>query len=280
MVRCVGGAHDGDPPTAEPGLMLCHRCRRNLGRHLGTIAGLWPLLTVMAQPSGGTSGGPGGKPGSRPPCRLDVLDITDPRGTIAQQLTSWARVVIEDRQLSPRSLDGEQAARLLAIHADWIAAQPFADELLGEIRTCAHDIRRACNDLPDPPIGTCQDIDPRGETDRCGGPLRLTHVRPVGMNGGFMYTSAEHVEATLHVTCSRCGSRWDTESLVHIGRVSPIQLWASVPHIAVMLDMSERTLRHWVLTGKVRRNSLGQVNHGDVWRHAHRKDSQSGNRPV
>lgn len=252
MTTCIG-RHDTDPPLPEPGLLLCRRCYANLAKDLAAIASLWHHLADMLIPVGGTSAG-SGKPGSRPACNLDAADVLDPRGAVHQRIVSWARVVIEDRQLAARRLDAEQAARLLTVHLDWIAAQPWCDEAASELHDCAWQIRKVCGDLPDQPIGTCPDIDPRGETDTCGGPLRW-------------------IDGTVSVMCGRCGSAWRADDLVNVGRVSPLTLWESVPNVAAMLDMSERTLRHWVMTGMVKRNSLGQVNHGDVWRHAHRKDA-------
>ena len=246
---CIHSRHGEEPPLADDGLMLCRHCLGRLNRALSDIVTLWPLLDEMITPgNNGNGGGASGKPGSRPPCDLDVADITDPRSTTSQQLTSWAALVIEERQLSQRtSLDGEQAARLLTVHAEWLAAQPFVDEAMSEIGDAAYRIRRACKDLPEPPLGKCPDIDPRGESDTCGGPLRWH-------------------DGTVAVICGRCGSRWRSDDLVNVGRVSPLNLWESVPHVAAMLDMSERTLRHWVMGGRVKRNSLGHVRHADVWR--------------
>ena len=241
---CIG-KHTDDPPLTTHG-MLCARCHGRLARALADIVALYPTLAVVVMLSGNPSGGSRGKPGSRPPCNVDVIDLTDPRGETHAQIAGWTRIVIEERRLAAQPADIEQAARLLTIHLDWIAEQPWADEALLEISNVAYRIRRACNDLPDPPIGTCPDIDPRGETDRCGGPLRW-------------------IDGSTAVTCSRCGSNWDTDSLVYVGRVSPLALWGTVPDVARMLDMPERTLRHWVATGALRRNSLGQVKHGDVW---------------
>jgi len=241
---CIG-KHTDDPPLTTHG-MLCRRCHGRLARALADIVALRPLLDELLIPGSNGAGGARGKPGSRPACDLDVADLRDARGTVHAEVSGWARIVIEERQLAARPLDVDQAARLLAIHIDWISEQPWADDALSELHDAAYAIRRACRDLPDPPIGTCPDIDPRGETDRCGGPLRW-------------------IDGSTAVTCCRCGSNWDTDSLVYVGRVSPLALWGTVPDVARMLDMPERTLRHWVATGALRRNSLGQVKHGDVW---------------
>ena len=249
---CIG-KHTDDPPLTTHG-MLCARCHGRLARALADIVALYPTLAVVVMLSGNPSGGSRGKPGSRPPCNVDVIDLTDPRGETHAQIAGWTRIVIEERRLAAQPADIEQAARLLTIHLDWIAEQPWADEALLEISNVAYRIRRACNDLPDPPIGTCPDVDPRGEHDVCGGPLRIVHVEHFGG------------AASVGVKCARCGSQWGVEDLSHVGRVSPINVWGSVPQIAEMLDAPERTLRRWVANGTVRKNVFGQIRHADVWR--------------
>jgi len=243
---CIG-AHDTDPPLPEPGSMLCRRCRQRLLRALNAITELWPLLSVMLTPGNATSGGSHGKPASRPPCSVDVMDITDPRGQTWQQLVSWARVVIEDRQLAPRSLDPDQAARLLTIHADWIAEQPFADEALAEIATVAHRVRRVCRDLPDPPIGHCPDIDPNGINDTCGGPLRW-------------------IDGSTAVVCGRCGSQWVDADLPHILRVVEPARRFPVPREWILgrYPVTDTQLRQWLARGHVRAYADKQVELFDV----------------
>ena len=239
------GRHDGEPEPAIDGEHLCRGCKRKLRYALADIVELWPLLAVMLQPGGGGGGGRT-KPGSRPACDLGVAWLRDEqRGTVTGQLRSWARVVIEDRRLAPRTLSAPQAAQLLDVHLDWLCAQPFVDEAAAEITSCAHAVRQACRDLPDPPLGKCTDIDPRGQADTCGGPLRWDDNA---------------------LTCKRCGGRWTLGDLGHIGRVVPLDLWESVTNVARMLDIPDRTVRHWAAVGKIRRNSLGQVRHADAWR--------------
>lgn len=250
---CIA-AHPNDPPLALPGLRLCGHHHGRLARSIEDVRTLWPVLAVVVALGNAAAGGSHhGKPGSRPPCRIDVLDITDPRGITHAQVVGWARIVIEERNLSARPTDIEQAARLLATHMDWLAAQPWVDECLAELGDASYRIRRACNDLPDPPIGRCPDVDPMGEQDACGGPLRITRAEHFG-----------DVSA-LDVRCARCGSRWGVNDLVHVGRVSPLDVWGTVPQVAEMLDAPERTVRRWVSLGQIRKNAAGQVRHADVW---------------
>ncbi len=230
--NCIG-AHDTDPPLPEPGLMLCRRCHQRLLRALRDITELWPILTLMLTPGNGTSGGAHGKPASRPPCSVDVMDITDPRGQTWQQLTSWARVVIEDRQLAPRSLDPDQAARLLTIHADWIAEQPFADEALAEIAAVAHRVRRACGEVGRAPIGRCRAVDPRDPSRDCGGPLFW-------------------IEGTMQVKCATCHDVWTEQDLTHIASV--VDVWIPVADAAHLLGVTVRTINRYAEAGLISRD--------------------------
>jgi hypothetical protein len=204
-------------------------------------------LDELLIPGSNGNGGSRGKPGSRPPCNVDVIDLTDPRGETHAQIAGWTRIVIEERRLAAQPADIEQAARLLTIHLDWIAEQPWCDEALLEISNVAYRIRRACNDLPDPPIGTCPDIDPRGETDRCGGPLRW-------------------IDGSTAVTCSRCGSSWSEADLPHILRVvEPTRKFpVSRDWVAMTYGVAAGTLRQWVRRGHVRTYSDEQVDLFDV----------------
>lgn len=252
MTTCIG-AHDTDPPTAEPGLLLCRRCHTRLAKDLASISALWHHLADMLIPTGGTSASRG-KPGSRPACDLDVADILDPRGAVHQRIVSWARVVIEDRQLSPRRLDADQAARLLAVHLDWIAAQPWCDEAAAEIHDCAWQIRRVCGDLPDPPVGTCPDIDPMGQRDTCGGPLRIDTAHQWG------------AQTVITVVCGRCGSAWADADLPHILRIVQPTRRFPVPRawVAARYGLDVATLRQWIRRGHVRTYSDEQVELFDV----------------
>lgn len=242
---CIG-RHDDDPPLTTHG-MLCARCHGRLARALADIVALYPLLDELLIPGSNGHGGTRGKPGSRPACDLDVADLRDTRGTVHAEVSGWARIVIEERQLAARPLDVDQAARLLAIHIDWISEQPWADEALAELHDAAFAIRRACRDLPDPPIGTCPDIDPRGETDRCGGPLRW-------------------IDGSTAVTCSRCSSSWSEADLPHILRVvEPTRKFpVSRDWVAMTYGVAAGTLRQWIRRGHVRTYSDEQVDLFDV----------------
>ena len=247
---CIG-RHDDDPPLTTHG-MLCHRCHGRLLRSLETIRVEICHKLDLITPGNGTGGTCHTKPGSRSPARDELIAALDVRSKqtrdlvpVAAVVDTWCRILVEERRLSTAPSDTVEAVGLLERHADWIAAQPYADEILIELGDAAMQMRRIADDLPPRPLGTCPDVDPAGQSDRCGGPLRW-------VDG--------------YVQCARCHGRWDVNSLIYLGRVSPLNVWDTVPVIAAMLDAPERTVRRWVVAGKVRKNAFGQVRHGDVWR--------------
>jgi hypothetical protein len=246
VTTCIHPRHGQEPPLADEPLMLCHHCHGRLRRDLDALIALWPLLDEMVTPgNNGSGGGAAGKPGSRPPCDLDAIDARDNATAV---IGSWARVVIEDRQLSGRgSLDGESAARLLVIHLEWLTAQPFADDAATEVADVVHWVRAKCKDLPEPPLGKCPDIDPRGESDRCGGPLRW-------------------IDGSTAVACARCGSTWIDADLPHILRVVAPSTRFPVPRawVAATYGVAPGTLRQWVRRGYVKTYSDEQVELFDV----------------
>lgn len=242
---CIA-AHHNDPPLALPGLRLCAHHHGRLARDLNDIITNWSLLAELHEPSRGGTGTHGKRADPPAPVNLDVADITDPRTSQVIAAMGWAQIVVEERRLAVAPSDVAEAAGLLARHLEWLAAQDWADEACDEIGQAARTLRHITGDSPEPPLGKCPDIDPRGEADCCGGPMRWA-------------------DGTATVVCARCGSSWDEGSLIYLGRVSPINMWGSVPQIAEMVDASERTVRRWVSTGKVRKNTFGQVRHADVW---------------
>lgn len=257
-IALVGNGKDRHPcgTLSEPGLLVCKRHRRQLGNDLAAISGLWSLLPVFIQPGAGTSG-THGKPGSRPPINLDVADILDPRGTVHQQLTSWARVVIEDRQLAARSLNADQAARLLAVHADWLAAQLFADEALAEIHDCAHRVRLVCGDLSHRwVVGTCSMPGPDG--DDCGGDLQVV-VQHIDRWDADRDDYDKRLRVDL--VCRICGDTWTEADLD--GYMSVNDVWLPIDDAAYQLGVTRRTLDRHAANGTIRRKR-GMVSWSDA----------------
>lgn len=252
MTTCIG-THDGVPPLAEPGAMLCPRCTGRLRRDLADVATLWPLMVDLLEP-GANGTASRGKPGSRPPCNLDIADITDVRGQTHAQIVGWARIVIEERRLAATPADAEQAVRLLTIHAAWITEQPWVDEMAAEIHDAAHRIRRACGETGVVPLGTCSAEDPRHPGQDCGGPLYW-------------------IDGSMMVRCSRCHDTWDEGSLMAMTTV--VDVWVAVADAAALLGLTTRTINRYAEAGHIRRDR-GRVVYSDVVQHIRSKPSGSG----
>ena len=242
---CIG-KHDNDPPLTTHG-MLCARCHGRLARDLADIITCWSLLSELHEPGRGGSGHHGKRADPPAPVNLDVTDVTDPRTSGVIAAMGWAQIVVEERRLSVAPSDVADAAALIARHIDWVAAQDWADDACDEISAAARTLRHITGDAPDPPIGTCPDIDPRGEHDTCGGPLRW-------------------VDGSTAVVCGRCGSAWADADMPHLLRVVKPSARFPVPRewVAAHYRIAPGTLRQWVRRGYVKTYSDEQVELFDV----------------
>ena len=242
---CIAG-HDDDPPLALPGLRLCRHHHGRLARDLADIVTCWSLLAELHEPGRGTSGH--GKRADPPaPVNLDVADITDPRGQTHAQIAGWARIVIEERRLADRPLDTEQAARLLAVHADWVAAQPWADEALLEIGQAAHRIRRACRDLePRWIVGTCAMPGPDGM--ECGGALQVEIQHTQNWDAD---RDPYDRRSGVRLVCQVCRDTWTEADLD--GYMVVNDVWLPIDDAAYQLGVTRRTLNRHAAAGRIRR---------------------------
>jgi hypothetical protein len=146
--------HEPDRPRrAIDGGYLCSGHLAGLTRDITTAPELYDALAQQL-----ATVGSGGEPvsGSRDPGMALNEAAADARATLRAVLASWARVVVEDRGINPPGRSAPEAlplgfigpprlewvaddsplvvARWLATHVDWLACQPFADEVCAEIR--------------------------------------------------------------------------------------------------------------------------------------------------
>jgi hypothetical protein len=202
-----------DPKTPARGLLICPGHRRWLADTLADIVETTALLPAFLEP--GSSVDDGRQVKSKrvdppAPIRLDVVSLGDRRTVhrhdgdiypVLAVLESWARLVREERDLArptnPATILGE--ANLLVIHLDWIAAQPFVDELASELRQVKSSLHAAIGDHAPRPVGTCPVIHP--DTGQCAGPLYQDRY------------------GRLSVTCRRCGETWGETELRRLGLV-------------------------------------------------------------
>ena len=246
--------------TPDP--VICTSCTAKIRRDLDTVG----RLRAQLDPTPGRTGSAGrasGKPGSRPPANLTIIAMADIRSrfrltddgeadpdnvtNVDADLLTEARLVIEARRLNPPMRDVSDSLRILNIHLDWICSSDRVDEFAAVLSGCARGLRGVLRDWPDPAIGKCPDIDPRGESDTCGGPLRW-------------------VDGSTSVVCGRCGSAWADADLPHILRVVSPTAKFPVPRewVARRYGVEPGTLRQWIRRGHVKTYSDEQVELFDV----------------
>lgn len=171
------------------------------------------------------SGG-GSLASERSPARLDVLVHTDRRrGTgkseteddaiaaghtlpILDVLHSWARVVREERDLTPPAVVTVFGERdLLTRHLPWIAEQPWVDECYTDLRQLLGQLRIANATQPDRPHSRCPVIvDGHG----CTGQVWIhDELQPVWRRYPDR-CSQTWEQAPGAAVCDTCGSAWST----------------------------------------------------------------------
>ena len=272
MTTCIG-AHDTDPPTAEPGLLLCRRCHTRLRDHLDTIGRL--RVQLDPEPGRGSIGGRRpGKPGSRPPVNITAIAMTDIRShfrstpdgepdpdnvaNVDADLLTEARWVIEQRRLNPPMHDVFDSLRIINIHLDWICGQDRVDEFAAVIAACAHGLRAVLRDWPESAVGRCTATHPT--RDACGGPLRLAWE-------GRLPDDPDEQVAPTHIVCAWCSDTWpiDVDTLLGLLRVArPKAFPVSRQWAADVTGLAPGTLDVWCHRGHVTVYGDKQVNLMDV----------------
>jgi hypothetical protein len=201
------------PKTPAHGLLICPGHRRWLTHTLADIVETTALLPAFLEP--GSSVDDGRQVKSKrvdppAPVRLDVVSLSDRRTVhrhdgdiypVLAVLESWARLVREERDLTapttPSTILSE--ANLLTVHLDWVAAQPFVDELATELRHIKRSLHAAIGDHAPRPVGRCPIVNP--DSGQCGGPLYQDRY------------------GRLSVTCRTCGETWGETELRRLGLV-------------------------------------------------------------
>lgn len=122
------------PRQAADGLRLCNACTSRIAPQAIAAAELYDELELALTTTGvGGETKPANKPGSREPNELAIWS----RAHIRHTLASWCRLISEDRGLTLPADDVHAMARYLGRHAEWLAAQTFADEVATELRELA-----------------------------------------------------------------------------------------------------------------------------------------------
>lgn len=113
------------------------RIEADLVRALTTIRTYWPALLATTSGSGGGS------------ASSDEVTSLDRRISLRHEVTlilnGWARIVVEDRNLShglPLGTDTLGMVTLLERHARWFCGHEAAPDALAELATVAEEVRR------------------------------------------------------------------------------------------------------------------------------------------
>lgn len=268
----------------EAAPVLCQRCTRQLTSDADIILGWRVSVATWEQIDPGT-------PGRDEQHRLALMDsplltrsgganlrliaITDSRSrsvidddgkhhpddvpTIDAELLALARMITEERRLSTGPGDALGVAKLVRVHADWLARHHAADEHAAILA----DLARAVRDHGDPILGRCNAIrrDEAGDYE-CGGPLREDRQGPLPIE------VASHRTPT-HLTCGWCGETWPADAATLLGMLAVVDtrpLPMPLEWCADALLVGHWTLRSWVRRGHVRRYGDGQVDLRDVVR--------------
>lgn len=203
----IPGCGKRDPDTGErqPRVaaygMTCDRCFERYCEWLPEIIEMYAIAPEFVDPDTrlkeevGRSGGL--SPVSPEGARLDVIGGLDSRTMWSADdswdwlgvLEEWTRMIREERGMSaggPASITTE--VNFLSAHAQWCAAQPWVDEMYGEVRQVWQQLRMATGRGPDPILGYCGRDTPDGE---CGGAIR-------------------QIPGQLTLMCGRCREVWET----------------------------------------------------------------------
>ena len=136
--------HECEPREVRDSAYLCRGCRTRLERLLAELPSLHDdlgeaLTSARRRPRGkGRSSG------------LNLEDaVVKARDHVRAWLFGWVRVVAEDRGVTlPLSEQPDTLAHWLGRHVDWLAHQPFADEVLVNLEETHREARWARQIVP------------------------------------------------------------------------------------------------------------------------------------
>ena len=275
--------------NGQPAPMICDRCQTRARKDLDTVATLrrsldaWETidpgspcrddrhrLALVDSPVLTQAGGPD----------LTVIAATDVRSrriiagwnddhedaaddvvNIDAELLSEARLICEGRSLASQPASVADCLLILDAGFDWSVRSERADEFAAVLASCAHALRTVLRDHPERPLGSCPAPDPRGEFDRCGGPLRWRSADVVAWS-----SDAGDDLTAIEVECGRCKDVWGTADLPHVLRVVQPTMRFPVPRawVSERYGVNSSTLRSWVRRGQVRTFADEQVDLLDV----------------
>lgn len=100
-------------------------------------------------------------------------------------------------------------ANLLLTHLDWIARQPWADELYAEVRQVLEQVRAANGTGADRPVAACPAVTGDG---LCGGRVWVRDELRMVWRRWPDRCTATHEAAPGALVCDKCGASWDSDA--------------------------------------------------------------------
>lgn len=122
------------PRQAARDSQLCVGCNRKLAADIASVPELHGELGLRLAHGNGAGEKVATKPGSRTP-DPKIMQI---RGDIRLLLTTWARIIVEQRHVEPPADNLHVIGAFLGTHATWLGQQPFANEPADQFADMQH----------------------------------------------------------------------------------------------------------------------------------------------
>ncbi len=223
--RCVI-PHRTDPERprrALEGLLVCAGHYGQLQRDLAELPDLHEDLALALHPENAWQRGVGQKVrGTAESARLNNARVEEARNCIRRDLASWSRLLVEDRELHlrPRNPEPAATAAFLAVHLDWLCAQPFVDEFAAEVLGLARTARALVypSGRRTFPVGPCPEVTSCEVAtqleQRCTGRLRAI------LHGDEGSRVTDRL-LPHSLDCSDCGTTIPADQWLSLGRRLP-----------------------------------------------------------
>lgn len=149
--------------------------------------------------------------------RRDLHDDEHDAGSAAlasvlEEIHNWARLTREERGLSaPPTVTVTGERDLLSRQLDWVAEQPWVDEMFNDMRKILGQLQEANKTKPERPAGSCFLLT---ETGVCGGKIWRRETQQQAWRALADRCVAESVKtADGPAYCDTCGQEWDGADL-------------------------------------------------------------------
>lgn len=227
VTDCLDGPPEGDEPRprfARTGL-CCPRCYQRLERVLAELPATAQSLRDILGSTGQGSGDKIKRTKGSPPLPLNV-SAHDHLEHLTGVVLSWTMLVAEERGLRGPDRPDRYAGWLLS-QLDWIAGQPWVDDLDDEVRDAVRVAEALARTRPG------------------------WHVLPVPCPGCAGMTLGRW-DGDDHVGCP-CGERWPEGDYPRLVMVLADDLSVTADEGARLAEVEPATFRQWVARGKVQR---------------------------